>query len=68
MADLSVNDKTTATRPAKPRILVVDDEKLIADTCAEILAGAGFDVRKAYEGFTALEIASKFRPTISSPT
>jgi CheY-like chemotaxis protein len=62
MADLSVNDETTATRPAKPRILVVDDEKLIADTCAEILAGAGFDVRKAYEGFTALEIASKFRP------
>jgi CheY-like chemotaxis protein len=58
----SLNDEETATQPAKPRILVVDDEKLIADTCAQILEGAGFDVRRAYEGSTALEIASKFQP------
>ena len=62
MPEPSLYDETTVTRSAKPRILVVDDEMLIADTCAEILALAGFDVRKAYEGFTALEIASQFRP------
>src|ERR1700745_1765888 len=60
--DLALEADATETQPAKPRILVVDDERLIADTCAQILEGAGFDVRAAYEGWTALEIASRFRP------
>jgi CheY-like chemotaxis protein len=62
MAEMPLNDDETVTELAKPRILVVDDERLIADTCSEILEGAGFDVRRAYEGSTALEIASEFRP------
>ncbi len=45
-----------------PRILVVDDEKLIADTVAEILEGAGFKVAVAYDGWTALDIAARFQP------
>jgi CheY-like chemotaxis protein len=45
-----------------PRVLVVDDQKLIANTVAEILQGAGFHAVTAYDGWTALEIAAHFRP------
>jgi CheY-like chemotaxis protein len=53
-----------AKKPAqhRPRILVVDDEKLIADTIAEILEGVGFHVAVAYDGWSALEIAARFQP------
>ena len=46
----------------RPRALVVDDERLIADTMADILEGAGFDVTAAYDGWTALEAAARVRP------
>jgi CheY-like chemotaxis protein len=42
--------------------LVVDDEKLIVDTLAEILEGAGFEVLGAYDGWTALEKIANVRP------
>jgi CheY-like chemotaxis protein len=50
------------TAQHRPRILVVDDEKLIADTITEILEGAGFHVAVAYDGWSALEIAARFHP------
>lgn len=53
---------STKVEPARSRILVVDDEKLIADTTCEILDGAGFHARAAYDGWTALDIAGKFHP------
>lgn len=46
----------------RARILVVDDERLLADTTAAILRRAGFDAKIAYEGFDALEMAASFRP------
>lgn len=46
----------------RPRILVVDDEKLLADTTAAILRTAGFETATAYEGFAALENAASFHP------
>ena len=57
----------------KPRILVVDDERLIADTMTDILEGAGFEVATAYDGWSALEAAGRFRPDyllsdVSMPT
>jgi CheY-like chemotaxis protein len=48
--------------PTRVKVLVVDDEKLIADTVSEILQGAGFDVVAAYDGWTALEAVRRFRP------
>ena len=54
--------KSTETRPAKPRILIVDDERLIADTCAEILESAGFHTRTAYNGWSGLEAIAEFKP------
>ncbi len=57
-------DETEATekQPVRPRVLVVDDEKLIADTCAEILEGAGYHARTAYDGWSALQFMAEFRP------
>ncbi|HKR26036.1 MAG TPA: response regulator [Acidobacteriaceae bacterium] len=47
---------------AQPRVLVVDDERLLADTTAVILRRAGFQAKTAYDGFGALEMAESFRP------
>jgi len=49
---------------SRPRVLVVDDQKLVADTVGEILEAAGFDVVTAYSGHTALEEANGFRPDV----
>jgi len=54
--------RSNGNEPARPRVLVVDDEKLVADTCAEILERAGFHARTAYDGQTALEMLAEFHP------
>ena len=61
-AILPVERSMTGRAQAKPKILVVDDEKLIAETTGEILEAFGFQVEVAYEGWSALERASRFRP------
>jgi CheY-like chemotaxis protein len=48
----------------KPLVLVVDDERLIADTLAEILTDAGYEVVVAYDGSTAVEQVKKTCPDI----
>ncbi len=45
-----------------PTILVVDDERLVADTLSEILEGAGYSVTTPYDGWEALELANSCRP------
>ena len=62
MGNLALDTKSTETQQARLRVLVVDDEKLIADTCTEILEGAGFHARTAYDGPAALEMAAAFQP------
>jgi CheY-like chemotaxis protein len=44
------------------KVLVVDDEKLIADTLTEILKRHGFETVAAYSGEHALQIAAGFHP------
>lgn len=46
------------------RILVVDDEHLVADTLILILRQKGFEVRVAYSAKEALEDAHAFRPDL----
>jgi len=46
----------------KPKVLVADDERVIADTLAMILNQSGFDARAAYSGEKAVEMASAFVP------
>lgn len=50
------------TQRSRASVLVVDDEKIIVDTLAEILNGAGFEVLSAYDGWTALEKIANRRP------
>jgi CheY-like chemotaxis protein len=49
-------------RSVRPKILIVDDERLIADTLCEILESAGFEVAVAYDGWQAIEKAARFKP------
>lgn len=46
----------------KPRVLVADDEQVIANTLAIILNQAGFDARAVYSGEKAVEAIDEFRP------
>jgi CheY-like chemotaxis protein len=46
----------------KPRVLVADDEEVIANTLEKILNQAGFEARAVYSGEKALELVQSFRP------
>jgi CheY-like chemotaxis protein len=46
----------------KPRVLVADDERVIADTLAMILNRSGFNARAVYSGEKAIELALVFKP------
>jgi CheY-like chemotaxis protein len=48
----------------KPRVLVVDDEQVIANTLAQILNQSGFSATTAYSGEKAIEVAPELRPDI----
>ena len=48
----------------KPRVLVADDEKIIADTLKLILAGAGYDVSVVYDGIAAVKKAKEWSPDL----
>jgi CheY-like chemotaxis protein len=50
--------------PKKPMVLVVDDEKVIADTLSIILSKSGFTTMTAYDGATALDLARKRPPNL----
>jgi len=52
------------TAPREPKVLVVDDERLLADTTASILRRAGFNAKTAYDGFSALEMTASFGPDL----
>ncbi len=47
---------------AKPKILVADDERVIADSLTMILNLSGFEARAVYSGESALELAAEFKP------
>ena len=50
--------------PDKPKVLVVDDERVIADTLAIILNQHGFEASAAYNGIEAVEQAHGLRPDL----
>jgi DNA-binding NtrC family response regulator len=49
-----------ATQPK--RVLVLDDERVIADVLSIVLSQSGYDARPAYNHSTAVAIAREFRP------
>src|ERR1700679_2419561 len=48
----------------RPRVIVVDDEKVIANTLAIILNNAGFEARAAFCGEEAIELTKNFSPDL----
>lgn len=48
----------------KPKVLVVDDERVIADTLAIILNQHGFDASAVYTGSGAVERARDVKPDL----
>jgi CheY-like chemotaxis protein len=54
---------TTQTK-AKPRVLVVDDERVIAETLSIILNQNGFDASPVYTGKEAVEKAREIQPDL----
>lgn len=59
----TIGDKTEI-QSAAPRILVVDDEKVIADTIVQILNRNGFIAEAAYGGEEAIEMATRRCPEL----
>jgi DNA-binding response OmpR family regulator len=53
---------SSAVRP--PVVLVVDDERIIADTLTAILKRSGYSVLTAYDGQSALGLASEIPPDL----
>jgi CheY-like chemotaxis protein len=47
---------------AQVRVLVIDDERIIADSIALILKGRGYDARPVYSGEDAAELAMTWKP------
>jgi CheY-like chemotaxis protein len=61
--DTPAGNEADNQHPA-PRILVVDDEKLIADTIVQILNRNGFIAEAAYGGAEAIEKAERHCPEL----
>jgi CheY-like chemotaxis protein len=57
-----VETKSKHSTAAKPTVLVVDDERIIADTTVDILNRFGFEATRAYSGQQALKIVATLQP------
>jgi CheY-like chemotaxis protein len=61
IGDHAMSEAAAATT-SKPRVLVADDEQVIANTLAIILNQAGFEARAVYSGEKAIESLDTFEP------
>jgi CheY-like chemotaxis protein len=50
------------TNASRPKVLVADDEQVIANTLAIILNRSGFDARAIFSGEKAVEMAAEWKP------
>ncbi|HKR28818.1 MAG TPA: response regulator [Acidobacteriaceae bacterium] len=48
----------------KPKILIADDDKLIADSLQLLLTRAGLDAVAVYDGEPAVDVARQWRPDL----
>jgi CheY-like chemotaxis protein len=62
--NVETTDKMNVTSPTRSRILIVDDERSIADTLAIILTNAGYDACAAYSGDSAVAVARMISPAL----
>jgi DNA-binding response OmpR family regulator len=65
--DFPIATKDTSPVPNERdalRVLIVDDERMIADTLAQILNASGFAAKAVYDGAQAVAEAQQFYPDI----
>jgi len=60
----AVPTQKSAQASVRRRVLVVDDHRDSADTLAILLTIMGHDVRTAYDGQEAIELAAQYRPEV----
>jgi CheY-like chemotaxis protein len=64
MAEVSKEDAHVLTKKKRPVVLVVDDERVIADSLSIILSKNGFSTMTAYDGASALNLAMTGAPDL----
>ena len=62
---VGANQREPSRSNTKPRILVVDDERMITRTLAVILQREGYETATAYSGEEAIRVACSFHPDSS---
>jgi DNA-binding NtrC family response regulator len=62
--DVPFDGRETQVERRSLDVLVVDDEQIIADSLAMILSRSGYSARAAYDGTTALKIATVRKPSL----
>jgi CheY-like chemotaxis protein len=64
LKEVAKEDVVFLPKKDAPVILIVDDEKVIADTLSIILTHAGFITMTAYDGQSALRMANAITPAL----
>ena len=64
LEQIALGNLSTENTKSPPVVLVVDDERAIADTLSIILGRSGFAVQTAYDAASALELASIIPPQL----
>jgi CheY-like chemotaxis protein/two-component sensor histidine kinase len=63
-----VTELSTTWQPSNPqtkrRVLVVDDNRDVAETVAVLLSASGHEVRTAYDGPSAIAAVTEYRPEV----
>jgi DNA-binding NtrC family response regulator len=64
LSSIAKNDTIVHTGKHRPIVLIVDDERVIADTLSIILSKSGFSTMIAYDAESALELARTTPPEL----
>src|SRR5258708_5377350 len=64
VAEVPKEDTKILPEKRQPVVLVVDDERVIADTLSAILSKSGFSTITAYDGAGALKLARELPPDL----
>ncbi|MBB5340611.1 response regulator [Tunturiibacter gelidoferens] len=64
LSEVAKQDEVSLPEEFKPVILIVDDERIIADTLSIILSRSGFSTLTAYDGTAALALARTSAPQL----
>jgi DNA-binding response OmpR family regulator len=64
LAEVPAEDAVALPEKTKPIVLIVDDERIIADTLSMILSRSGFSTLTAYDGLSGFEIARTTTPDL----